>query len=82
LIRLTKGKLPDPFYVTLPKVVHPGQAAAFIGCPTPSEKEEAQPGTIVELHGRDASPSSASTELPLRAMVDALPGRCVSAHRT
>ena len=29
LIRLTKGKLPDPFYVTLPKVVHAGQAAAL-----------------------------------------------------
>jgi citrate lyase beta subunit len=83
LIRATKGRLPDPFYVTLPKVVHPGQAAALHALLSAFEKKKRlKPGSIkVELMveapqaiiGWDGA-------APLRAMVDALSGRCTSAH--
>jgi citrate lyase beta subunit len=83
LIRATKGRLPDPFYVTLPKVVHPGQAAALARVLDLFEKKKKlKPGTIkVELMVE--TPQSIigfDGTAPLREMVDALEGRCASAH--
>lgn len=83
LIRAAKGRLPDPFYVTLPKLVHAGQAAALHTLLNAFEKKKKlKPGTIkVEL--MIETPQSIigfAGGVPLRAMVDALPGRCASAH--
>ena len=83
LVRLTKGNLPDPFFVTLPKVVHPGQAAALAKLLDAFErKKKLKPGTIkVELMVE--TPQSIigfDGVAPLRAMVDAVGPRCVGAH--
>jgi citrate lyase beta subunit len=83
LIRATKGRLPDPFYVTLPKVAHPGQAAALHKLLAAFEKKKRlKPGAIkVEL--MIETPQSIvgfDGAAPLRAMTDALAGRCAGAH--
>jgi citrate lyase beta subunit len=83
LIRQTKGRLPDWFCVTLPKIVHPGQAAALARLLDAFEKKKKlKPGTIkVELMVE--TPQSiigADGTAPLRAMVDALGARCSGAH--
>lgn len=83
LIRQTRGRLPDGFFVTLPKIVHPGQAAALHKLLTAFEKgKKLKPGAIkVELMVE--TPQSIigfDGSAPLRAMVDALAGRCVGAH--
>ena len=83
LVRLSKGGLPDPFYVTLPKVVHAGQAAALAKLLDAFEKKKRlKPGSIkvelmVETPQSIIGPDGG---LPLREMVDALKGRCTSAH--
>ncbi len=83
LIRQTKGRLPDWFCVTLPKIVHPGQAAALGKLLDAFEKrKKLRPGAVkVELMVE--TPQSiigADGTAPLRAMVDALGARCTGAH--
>lgn len=83
LIRATKGRLPPAFFITLPKIVHPGQAAALHKLLTAFErKKKLAPGSLkVEIMvettqhiiGYDGT-------APMRAIVDALGGRCVAAH--
>ena len=83
LIRATKGKLPDPFYVTLPKVVHPGQAAALHKLLNTFEKRKKLKPNTIKVELMIETPQSIigfDGGAPLRAMVDALPGRCTSAH--
>ena len=83
LIRTTKGKLPDPFYVTLPKIVHPGQAAALHKLLTAFEKKKKLKPNTIKVELMVETPQSIigfDGRAPLRAMVDALPGRCTSAH--
>lgn len=83
LVRATKGALPDPFCVTLPKVVHPGQAAGLHRLLGAFErKKRLKPNTVkvelmVETPQAIVGLDGAS---PLRAMVDALGGRCTGAH--
>ena len=83
LIRQTKGRLPDWFCVTLPKIVHPGQAAALATLLDAFErKKKLKPNTIkVELMVE--TPQSVigfDGTAPLRAMVDELGARCTGAH--
>ncbi|HAZ07131.1 MAG TPA: phosphoenolpyruvate kinase [Elusimicrobia bacterium] len=83
LVRQAKGRLPDPFCVTLPKVRHPGQAAALGRILDAFERrKKLAPGTLkVEVMVETPSALlSADGTVPLRAIVDALRGRCVSAH--
>ncbi len=83
LIRATKGRLPDPFYVTLPKVVHPGQAAALNKLLDAFEKKKGLKPKTIKVELMVETPQSIigfDGCAPLRAMVDALPGRCTSAH--
>jgi citrate lyase beta subunit len=83
LIRATKGKLPDPFYVTLPKIVHPGQAAALHKLLNAFEKKKRLKPNTIKVELMVETPQSIigfDGRAPLRAMVDALAGRCTSAH--
>ncbi|MDD5305423.1 MAG: phosphoenolpyruvate kinase, partial [Elusimicrobia bacterium] len=83
LIRAAKGKLPDPFYVTLPKVVHPGQAAALHALLNAFEKKKKLRPCTIKVELMVETPQSIigfDGAAPLRAMVDALPGRCAGAH--
>jgi hypothetical protein len=83
LIRAAKGRLPADFFITLPKIVHPGQAAALHKLLSAFErKKKLAPGSLkVEIMvettqhiiGYDGS-------APMRAVVEALGGRCVAAH--
>jgi citrate lyase beta subunit len=83
LIHQTKGRLPDWLCVTLPKIVHPGQAGALAKLLDAFErKKKLKPNTIkVELMVE--TPQSIigfDGAAPLRAMVDALGARCTGAH--
>jgi hypothetical protein len=83
LVRQTKGRLPDWFCVTLPKIVHPGQAAALGRLLDAFERrKKLKPGAIkVELMlETPQAVISADGRAPLRAMTDALRGRCTGAH--
>jgi citrate lyase beta subunit len=83
LIRQTKGRLPEWFCVTLPKIVHPGQAAALAALLDAFEKKKKlKPGAIkVELMVETPqSIIAADGTAPLRAMVDELGARCTGAH--
>ena len=83
LIRQTKGRLPNWLCVTLPKIVHPGQAAALAKLLGAFEKKKRlKPGTIkVELMVEaPQAVIGADGAAPLRAMVDALGARCTGAH--
>lgn len=83
LLTATKGKLPENFVVTLPKIVHVGQCVAFHRALTAIEKKmRLKPGTIrveimVETPQSILGPEGAS---PLRAFVNAFAGRCRGAH--
>jgi citrate lyase beta subunit len=83
LLDLTKGKLPDNFVVTLPKVTVPEQVVALvklfeelenkIGLPSPALKLEVMietPQAIMNSRGESSMP----------AFVSAAEGRCVAAH--
>ncbi|MFI5350056.1 MAG: DUF6986 family protein [Elusimicrobiota bacterium] len=83
LIRQTKGRLPNWLCVTLPKIVHPGQAAALAKLLGAFEKKKRlKPGTIkVELMVETPQAViGADGSSPLRAMADALGARCTGAH--
>ncbi|HXT02159.1 MAG TPA: phosphoenolpyruvate kinase [Elusimicrobiota bacterium] len=83
LIRQTKGQLPPWICVTLPKIVHPGQAAALAKLLDAFErKKKLKPNTIkVELMVETPqSIFAADGTAPLRAMVEELGARCTGAH--
>lgn len=83
LVRAAKGKLPDPFYVTLPKVAHPGQAAALHALLNAFEKKKKLKPNTIKVEIMVETPQSIigfDGAAPLRAMADALPGRCAGAH--
>ncbi len=83
MVHLTKGRLPDPFYITLPKVVHPGQAAALAKLLDAFEKKKKLKPKTIKVELMVETPQSIlgfDGATPLRAMVDALGGRCTSAH--
>lgn len=83
LVRQTKGRVPSPFFVTLPKVSTPAQAAALARLLDSFErKKKLKPLTfkievMVETPRAIMGPDGTS---PLRAIVDACAGRCASAH--
>ena len=83
LVRQTKGHLPPWFCVTLPKIVHPGQAAALGQLLTTFEKKKALAANAIKVELMVETPQSiigADGTAPLRAMVDALGARCTGAH--
>ena len=83
LVRQTKGHLPEPFYVTLPKVSSPAQAAALAKLLDSFERKKGlkplslKAEIMVETPGAILGPEGVS---PLREIVEALGGRCASAH--
>jgi citrate lyase beta subunit len=83
LIRQTKGRLPDWFCVTLPKIVHPGQAAALAKLLAAFEKKKKLKPNTIKVELMVETPQSifaADGTAPLRAMVDELGARCTGAH--
>ncbi len=83
LARETKGKLPDNFVVTLPKIVHPAQVTALVKAFEALEKDLKltpqslvmefmieTPQSVLDMVGHCAIPK----------MVEAAQGRCVAAH--
>ncbi|MEK7232686.1 MAG: phosphoenolpyruvate kinase [Elusimicrobiota bacterium] len=83
LIRAARGRLPDPFYVTLPKVVHPGQAAALHTLLNAFEKKKKLKPNTIKVELMIETPQSIigfGGAVPLRETVNALLGRCASAH--
>jgi citrate lyase beta subunit len=83
LIRQTKGRLPDWICVTLPKIVHPGQAAALAKLLAAFEKSKKLKPNTIKVELMVETPQSiigADGTAPLRAMVDALGARCTGAH--
>lgn len=83
LIRQTKGRLPNWLCVTLPKVAHPGQAAALARLLDAYEKKKKLKPNAIKAELMVETPQSiigADGTAPLRAMVDALGPRCTGAH--
>ena len=83
LIRAARARLPDPFYVTLPKVVHPGQAAALHTLLNAFEKKKKLKPNTIKVELMIETPQSIigfGGAVPLRETVNALLGRCASAH--
>lgn len=83
LIRQTKGRLPDWLCVTLPKIVHPGQASALAKLLDAFEKKKKLKPNTIKVELMVETPQSiiaADGSAPLRAMVDALGARCTGAH--
>jgi citrate lyase beta subunit len=83
LVRQTKGRLPDWFCVTLPKVTHPAQAAALSALLDRFEKRKKLPRHAIKAELMVETPQSVigfNGSSPLRAMVDALGTRCTGAH--
>jgi citrate lyase beta subunit len=83
LIRQTKGRLPDWICVTLPKIVHPGQAAALAKLLDAFEKKKRLKPNTIKVELMVETPQSiiaADGTAPLRAMTDALGARCTGAH--
>jgi citrate lyase beta subunit len=83
LIRQTKGHLPPWLCVTLPKIVHPGQAAALAKLLDTFEKKKGLKPNTIKVELMVETPQSiigADGTAPLRAMVDELGARCTGAH--
>lgn len=83
LVRQTKGKLPPWFCVTLPKIVHPGQAAALAKMLDAFERKKKLAPLSIKVELMVETPQSilaADGTSPLRAMTDALGARCTGAH--
>ncbi|HEX4048019.1 MAG TPA: phosphoenolpyruvate kinase [Elusimicrobiota bacterium] len=83
LIRQTKGRFPNWLCVTLPKVVHPGQAAALAKLLDAFERKKKLAPNTIKAELMVETPQSiigADGTAPLRAMVDALGARCTGAH--
>lgn len=83
LVRETKGQLPPWFCVTLPKIVHPGQAAALARMLDSFEKKKKLKPRSIKVELMVETPQSIlgwDGTAPLRAMVDALGPRCTGAH--
>ncbi len=83
LVRATRGNIPQPFYVTLPKIVHPGQAAALNKLLDVFEKKKRLKPKTFQVELMVETPQSiidCDGVAPLRAIVKALAGRCTSAH--
>jgi citrate lyase beta subunit len=83
LIRQTKGRMPEWFCVTLPKIVHPGQAAALAGLLDVYEKKKKLKPNTIKVELMVETPQSiigADGTAPLRAMFDALGARGTGAH--
>ena len=83
LIRQTKGRLPGWICVTLPKIVHPGQAAALAKLLDAFERKKKLKPNAIKVELMVETPQSifaADGTAPLRAMVDELGARCTGAH--
>jgi citrate lyase beta subunit len=83
LIHRTKGRLPEWFCVTLPKIVHPGQAAALSRLLYVYEKKKRLKPNTIKVELMVETPQSVigfDGTAPLRAMVDELGARCTGAH--
>jgi len=83
LVRQTKGALPPWFCVTLPKIVHPGQAAALAKLLDAFERRKKLAPRAIKVELMVETPQSIigwDGAAPLRAMVDALGPRCTGAH--
>ena len=83
LLARSGGRLPKPFFVTLPKITHPGQAAALGRILDAFEKKRRLPARSIQVELMVETTQSVigwDGTAPLRAMVDALNGRCFGAH--
>ena len=83
LVRRTKGRLPDWFCVTLPKIVDPGQAAALARLLDVFERKKGLKTGAIKVELMIETPQAilaCDGTVPLRALVDALDGRCAGAH--
>jgi len=83
LLDLTKGKLPDNFVVTLPKVTIPEQAAALARMFRELEKNNRLPFNVLKLEIMIETPQAimnARGESSIPAFIAAAEGRCVAAH--
>lgn len=83
LCEATEGKIPQPFYITLPKITVVEQASALADVLDKLEsKLGLKPGTFqAELMiETPQSIISSKGQIPLLAMVSALRGRCRGAH--
>jgi citrate lyase beta subunit len=83
LLESSGGKLPEPLFVTIPKVVLPEQVAALANLLDGiEERSEIAPGTV-RLEIMVETPGSilgADGSCPLPALVAAGRGRCAAAH--
>ena len=83
LLESSGGKLPEPLFVTIPKVVLPEQVAALANLLDGiEERSEIAPGTV-RLEVMVETPGSilgADGSCPLPALVAAGRGRCAAAH--
>ena len=83
LVRVTGGRLPDHFLVTLPKIVAPEQSAALAEALARLESALGLPPGAVRAEVMIETTQSvlnAKGEAAVRGLVDALAGRCTGAH--
>lgn len=83
LVRQTKGRLPEPFFVTLPKVSSSEQAAALAKILDAFERKKKLKPRALKIEIMVETPRAimdAGGKSPLRAIVGACGGRCASAH--
>jgi len=79
----TRGKLPQNFVVTLPKVVMPEQVMALVRMLEVLESDQGLPAGTLKLELMVETPQSlfdAQGRLALPGLVAAAQGRCVAAH--
>jgi citrate lyase beta subunit len=79
----TRGKLPENFVVTLPKVVSPEQVTALVRMLEVLETDHGLPAGSLKLELMVETPQSlfdAQGRLALPGLVAAAEGRCVAAH--
>lgn len=83
LEELVRGGPLPPLIVTLPKVLHPGQPAALHALLSAFELKHALPAGAIKCELMIESPQAILAfdgAVPLRALADALGGRCAGAH--
>ncbi len=85
LANRTRGKLPENFVVTLPKVVSPEQVTALVRMLEVLEQDQGLTAGALKLELMVETPQSlfdAQGRLALPGLVAAAEGRCVAAHQS
>jgi len=83
LVKESGGKLPSPFYITLPKITVPEQAVALASLLTQLEKALGVPEKTFEVELMVETTQAIFNDqgsVPLLKMVEACAGRCRAAH--